>query len=252
MRDNLNSDDDDPALISKNFWSHVKATSNSSRIPETISYKGRFRNNTLDQSELFNTYFSDQFSEPSNYNIPVDFRNDDGFGFSISHLDIRNLLKNLNSNKAQGPDGIHGKILKNCADSIAYPLSLIFNTSYRTGLIPKEWKHANVVPIHKKGSKASVENYRPISLTCLVMKIFEKLVRNELMSKCQDKINQKQHGFLPGKSCTTQMIPFYDSLAVTINDLSTTDVIYFDFAKAFDSVNHDIILHRSFTAFFKN
>ena len=64
------------------------------------------------------------------------------------------------------------------------------------------------------------------------------------MTKCQDKINQKQHGFLPGKSCTTQMIPFYDSLAITINDLSTTDVIYFDFAKAFDSVNHDIILHK--------
>ena len=76
------------------------------------------------------------------------------------------------------------------------------------------------------------------------MKIFEKLVRNELMHKCQDKINQKQHGFLPGKSCTTQMVPFYDSLAITINNASMTDVIYFDFAKAFDSVNHDIILHK--------
>ena len=60
------------------------------------------------------------------------------------------------------------------------------------------------------------------------MKTFEKLVRNELMMKCQQKINQKQHGFLPGKSCTTQMIPFYDSLAITINNLSTTDVVYFE------------------------
>ena len=76
------------------------------------------------------------------------------------------------------------------------------------------------------------------------MKIFEKLVRNEIMHKFQDKINQKQHGFLPGKSCTTQMVPFYDSLAITINNASMTDVIYFDFAKAFDSVNHDIILHK--------
>ena len=64
------------------------------------------------------------------------------------------------------------------------------------------------------------------------------------MSICEHKINQNQHGFLPAKSCTTQMIPFCDSLAITINDLSTTDVIYFDFAKAFDSVNHDIILHK--------
>ena len=66
------------------------------------------------------------------------------------------------------------------------------------------------------------------------------------MSICKTKINQKQHGFLPAKSCTTQMIPFMDSLSVNIDDISTisTDVIYFDFSKAFDSVNHDIILHK--------
>ena len=63
------------------------------------------------------------------YNIPLDFSNDPGLEFSISHIDVRNLLKNLNANKAQGPDGIHGKIFKNCAVTIAYPLSLIFNTS---------------------------------------------------------------------------------------------------------------------------
>ena len=103
---------------------------------------------------------------------------------------------------------------------------------------------ANVVPVFKKGSKASVENYRPISLTCLCVKILEKIVRNELMAKLGHLINEKQHGFLPGKSCTTQMLPFYDSLAITINDASRCDIIYFDFAKAFDSVNHDIILHK--------
>ena len=64
------------------------------------------------------------------------------------------------------------------------------------------------------------------------------------MAKLGHLINEKQHGFLPGKSCTTQMLPFYDSLAITINDASRCDIIYFDFAKAFDSVNHDIILHK--------
>ena len=64
------------------------------------------------------------------------------------------------------------------------------------------------------------------------------------MAAYEHKINMKQHGFLPGRSCTTQMIPFYNDLAVTINDQSSTDVIYFDFAKAFDSVNHDIVLHK--------
>ena len=105
---------------------------------------------------------------------------------------------------------------------------------------------ANVVPVHKKGPKTSIENYRPISLTCLVMKVFQKIVRDELLAKCQHKLNQNQHGFLPQKSCTTQMVSYIDSLLLLsiINDNIRTDVIYFDFAKAFDSVNHDIILKK--------
>ena len=103
---------------------------------------------------------------------------------------------------------------------------------------------ANVVPVFKKGDKCNVENYRPISLTCLVMKVFEKCIRTKMMDKCKDLINEKQHGFLPAKSCTTQMVPFTDSIAQCLNDRSRTDIIYFDFAKAFDSVNHDIILYK--------
>ena len=127
---------------------------------------------------------------------------------------------------------------------MAYPLSQLYNTSFRTGLIPEEWKLANVVPVHKKDDKTDVENYRPISLTCLVMKVFENCIRTKVMEKCKDLINQKQHGFLPSKSCTIQMVPFADNIAQCLNDRSRTDIIYFDFAKAFDSVNHDIILNK--------
>ncbi len=90
------------------------------------------------------------------------------------------MLFNLNSNKACGPDGIHGKILKHCAVSLAYPLSLMFKISYSTGCIPKDWKLAHVVPVHKKGSKDNVENYRPISLNSLAMKTFERILKEEL------------------------------------------------------------------------
>ena len=69
-------DESDPALIPKKFWSHVKSSSNSTRIPETVHYKGRFRNDPKDQAELFNSFFEDQFSETSKYNISVNFRND--------------------------------------------------------------------------------------------------------------------------------------------------------------------------------
>ena len=75
-------------------------------------------------------------------------------------------------------------ILKNCDIGLARPLSMIFRMSYDTGVVPKEWRTANVVPVHKKGSKSDVKNYRPISLTSLVSKVFERIVRDKLMEKC--------------------------------------------------------------------
>ena len=243
MRSNF-EDDEDPALISKKLWSLIKNVSCTSRIPEVVNYKGKFRNNAHDQAELFNEFFCDQFSEASHYNINVDFSNDDDFELSFDHTKIAHLLKSMNAKKAQGPDGIHGHILKNCAFSIAYPLSLIYKTSYNTGCIPNEWKLGNVVPVHKKGTKSLVENYRPISLTCLVMKIFEAQIRDTLLARCQHLLDHRQHGFLPRKSCTTQLVKYIDNLSQTINDSSRADVVFFDFMKAFDSVNHDIILSK--------
>ena len=244
MKANIIDDDEDPSLISKKFWGHLKRMSSSSRIPETVYYKTRFRNNSQDQTEIFNEFFVDQFSDVSEYDIDIDFTNDPDNDIDFDFRKIRALLKHINVNKATGPDGISGKVLKNCASSLAYPLSLLFKVSYNSGMLPNDWKLANIVPVHKKNSKASVENYRPISLTCLVVKIFEKIIRDEIMTKCQHKLNPKQHGFLPEKSCTTQMIGFTESVALAMNENLRTDVIYFDFAKAFDSVNHDIILHK--------
>ena len=122
--------------------------------------------------------------------------------------------------------------------------SKLFNLSYQTGQIPQEWRNANVVPIHKKKDKSNVENYRPISLTSLIMKIFEKCVRNQIYNLCCDKITGYQHGFLPSKSCSSQMLDYTNDLVMNLNSNLQTDVIYFDFAKAFDSVNHDIVLAK--------
>ena len=110
--------------------------------------------------------------------------------------------------------------------------------------MPVEWKKANVVPVHKKGSKSDVENYRPISLTCLVMKIFERIVKEKLLDLTSQYLDPRQHGFLANKSCATNMVGFCDTLALSLNDNSRSDIVYFDFAKAFDSVNHDLILWK--------
>ena len=243
MRSNF-QDEAGPDTISKKFWSYVKFTSKSARIPETVSYSGKFRNKPADKADLFNQFFFNQFSESSKYDININFTNDTSYNYKIDFREVRKILKSLNQHKSMGPDGISGRVLKMCAGSLAYPITYIYNLSFACGSLPSQWKMANIVPIHKKGDKSLVDNYRPISLTCIVMKVFEKCIRNELMNRCQDKLHPSQHGFLPGKSCTTQMIPFTNDLSVNLNNNDRTDIIYFDFSKAFDSVNHDLILKK--------
>ena len=86
-----------------------------------------------------------------------------------------------------------------------------------SGFLPDDWKMAHVIPIHKKGRKDDIENYRPVSLTSLIMTIFEKCIRVMLYDRCKSSISPKQHGFLPGKSCTTQMIDYSNMLALNLN-----------------------------------
>ena len=126
---------------------------------------------------------------------------------------MKSVLDNLEINKAQGPDAINGAVLKNCSKSLSYPLYKLFNLVYNTGYIPSEWKLANVVPIHKKDDKNKVVNYRPISLTSLVMKVFERILYDELLARTQEKIDPRQHGFLKNKSCNTNLLTFTESIA---------------------------------------
>ena len=94
------------------------------------------------------------------------------FDIDFSCTRIKGLLYNVNVNKAPGPDGIHGLVLKHCSGSLYRPLSIMFKLIYNTGSIPLEWKSATVlaVPIHKKCDKALICNYKPISLLCLIAK----------------------------------------------------------------------------------
>ena len=162
------------------------------------------------------------FSVESSYDIDINFNPNENLNTLNFHaLDVFLILKGMNASKAAGPDNIHGIVLKNCAASLAKPLSLLFNTSYNTSCIPAEWKLVLVVPVYEKGC---VDNYRPISLTCLAMKVFERCIHKELLSKCGQFIDPRQHGFVNNRSCTTQMMPFIDDLALTLNTISRSDI----------------------------
>ena len=245
MRDNLYCSKDNN-VIAKKFWAHVKTKSKtkSTRIPEVMKLNNNISSNNLAKANMFNKYFFDQFSNKSTHDIDIDFTKDDMFNIDFNCTRVKQLLDNINVNKAPGPDGIHGCALKNCSDSLCRPVSIIFKLIYNTGILPAEWKSANIVPIHKKGDKDRISNYRPISLTCLTSKIMEHIIQEELLIKTRHLINPEQHGFLLGKSCTTNLITITDDIATSLHNDKCVDIVYFDFAKAFDTVNHDILLNN--------
>ena len=114
----------------------------------------------------------------------------------ISIEGVDKLLQELSPNKASGPE-ISPKILKELHYEIAPILTLIFNLSLETGVVPIDWRTADVVPVYKNGSKSKASNYRPISLTCIASKLLEHILVSNIMSHFDDNnlLSQYQHGF---------------------------------------------------------
>ena len=117
-------------------------------------------------------------------------------------------LNKLNISKSAGPDGINSRILKETAEQIAPGLKNLFDKSIKEEKIPTQWKEANVTALFKKGNEKQPNNYRPVSLTSICCKLFERIVRDEIVSnlEAQCLIDKDQHGFTAGRSCTTQLL----------------------------------------------
>ena len=152
--------------------------------------------------------------------------------------DVEKRLKNLKQDKAPGPDGIHPKILKECAVELARPIYRIFRKSLDEGKLPSDWRTAVVSPIWKKGSRTLASNYRPISLTSVVCKVLEAIIRDEIVNHVnQEKLFTKnQHGFTTGKSCLTNLLETLEDWTSAVDQGHSVDAVFLDFQKAFDTV----------------
>jgi len=146
---------------------------------------------------------------------------------------VRDCLSIFDPSKATGPDGIPARILKECSEQISPSLCSLFNHSLRTGRFPSEWKSADVTPVHKKDLLEPAENYRPISLLPIVSKVMERCVCNRLY--VSQSITSLQHGFMRSRSCSSQLLSVLHSIVEALDKNKQTDILYLDFAKAYDT-----------------
>ena len=155
---------------------------------------------------------------------------------------MKNLLFKLKSDKSPGTDEIHPRLLRECAENLARPLTILFNITIRHGKIPKDWKKAEICPIYKrKGKKTDASNYRPVSLTSVIGKVFEKIVKNKLCNHLTENklLSKHQFGFIPGRSTNTQLLITIKEWLKNVDKGLPNDVAYMDFKKAFDAVPHE-------------
>jgi hypothetical protein len=136
--------------------------------------------------------------------------------------------------------------LKNCASSLKVPLEIIFKKSYATGEVPSLWRKANITPLFKSGCKNIMSNYRPVSLTSIVCKIMEGIVKDSIMTHLvkHKLITNNQHGFVKNKNCTTNLLEAMDYITYNISQGTPVDIFYADFAKAFDKVPHKKLIAK--------
>ena len=172
--------------------------------------------------------------------------------FHFYHINIDEIvlaLTNLKVNKSTGLDKIPANVLRLSADIIAPSLTYIFNLSLQTGVYVDDWKRAREIPIYitgVSGGRRKCENYRPISVLSIVSKIFEKEVFRQLYDYLSSNslLSSFQSGFRPKHSTLSALIQLGDNLFKSMNDGKMNCVVFLDVRKAFEPINHEILVNK--------
>ena len=188
------------------FYRHVcRKLDNSQRIPPIKAANGAILVKDSDKVEAFHRFLTSVFTHSdlpllvnansAQISAPVDF--------SVSA--VCQALRRAKPTTSSGPDGIPSLFWANMSNEFALPVSIIFSLSYKFAVVPADWRHAIVMPLHKKGDASLISNYRPILLTCTLCKVMESMINSNLQcfTSANRLIGHSQHGFLPGRSACT-------------------------------------------------
>ena len=221
----------------------------TSKISDLDMGHGRMTSTNKEKADTLNSFFCSVFTRENYEDTPTlqsiydDTPLDD---ITLTEEIIKNKLLKLNPNKSPGPDGWHPRVFKETAEALTPPLLILLRKSLDEGSLPDDWKTGNITAIYKKGSKANPGNYHPISLTSIICKLLEAIIRDAIVThmSVNNLFCDQQHGFVPGRSCITQLLTTFEIWTQAVENGNPVDAIYLDFQKAFDSVPHHRLIRK--------
>ena len=245
-------------LSTRKIWETINELSNSNSKCRSTTKSVTFNNHILDTpheiSEAFNDHFTNIAPTLAHKLPPTDTSPNSFLSGNYPHSMVvpfvtpDDTLKVINAlkNKKVHFDEIPVHIIKENRDLLSIPLTILFNQSINTGTFPEKFKLAKVIPIHKTGSKTDLCNYRPISILSNFSKIFESLMKNQLMTYLNKTniLNNRQFGFRSGFSTFDAINTFMSDLYSALNKNKSIISVFIDFSKAFDTVQPNILLEK--------
>ena len=237
----------DPKL----FYKYVNGKTKIKSTIQRLKIDGKVFEDERELAQILNDKFKSVFVKDSEFQGEV--ANQDALqrngldSIRIDKTDVERRLQKINVNKAMGPDQMSGWVLKHCAEELSWPICQVFRKSLEEGYVPKKWKEAQIVAIHKGGSKEVPLNYRPVSLLCILIKVLEGMIRDVWIDFLEEResLSAKQFGFRKGRSCITNLLSFYSRVVDIIDQKGGwADCVYLDLKKAFDKISHKRLIWK--------
>lgn len=232
----------------KKFWSHIDSKRKLNGLPQVMKLDDDSSDDIAKICDMFATFLESVYKhdDPAiNSNIcDTECNYTTIIPPVISTCDVQKAIRKAKSSFSPGPDGIPSCILKNCCVPLCGVLCYLFNLSLRCEYFPERWKSSFIIPLFKKGARHDIKNYRGIAKLSAIPKTFESIIADDLNFKVKPLVSDVQHGFRSGRSTVTNLLMITSHITEGFKVSQQTDVGYFDFSKAFDQINHRILIKK--------
>ena len=230
----------------RNFYAYVRSRNNvNSGVGTVLKVDGSLTTNDSETANVMNIEFQKVFVKEQQVDDIASCIGNNKFDM-ITDVEIFDAISKLREGKSCGPDAVSTNLIINCKKELIKPIRLLFNKSLQEEVVPELWRQALVVPIFKKGSKIQPLNYRPVSLTCVLCKLMESILKDRIVKELEavQWFSNEQHGFRRHRSTVTSGLEFYDGITEELDKGYSVDILYFDLEKAFDKVSHSCLIEK--------